>query len=232
MLILAIDTALEACAVAILDTEANSLRAHESQAMARGHAEALMPMIDRVMKAAELPFAALDRIAVTVGPGSFTGLRVGISAARGLGLAAERTVVGVTTLSAYAAPLLSESGGPIVSLIDARHDHVYMQVVGADGTALVRPRIAPMTDVFESARFGAPRLIGNAARMAADRWPGDATAPAGVEQLTAPDIAWVAWLGVAADPQTSKPRPLYLRAVDAKPQAATALTEPALSASP
>ena len=100
MLILAIDTALEACAVALLDTEANSLRAHESQAMARGHAEALMPMIDRVMKAAELPFTALDRIAVTVGPGSFTGLRVGISAARGLGLAAEKPVVGVTTLSA------------------------------------------------------------------------------------------------------------------------------------
>jgi tRNA threonylcarbamoyladenosine biosynthesis protein TsaB len=232
MLILAIDTALEACAVAILDTEANSLRAQESQAMARGHAEALMPMIDRVMKAAELSFEALDRIAVTVGPGSFTGLRVGISAARGLGLAAAKTVVGVTTLSAYAAPLLSESGGPIVSLIDARHDHVYMQVVGADGTALVRPRVAPMTDVFDSVQFGAPRLIGNAARMAAERWPGDASAPAGVEQQPAPDITWVAWLGAAADPETSKPRPLYLRAVDAKPQAATTPTEPVLSASP
>ena len=200
MLILAIDTALEACAVALLDTEANSLRAHESQAMARGHAEALMPMIDRVMKAAELPFTALDRIAVTVGPGSFTGLRVGISAARGLGLAAEKPVVGVTTLSAYAAPHLSESGGPIVSLIDARHDHVYMQVVGGDGAALVRPRIAPMADVFDAARFGAPRLVGNAARIVADRWPADMAQPAGVEQRPAPDIAWVAWLGVAADP--------------------------------
>jgi tRNA threonylcarbamoyladenosine biosynthesis protein TsaB len=229
MLILAIDTALEACAVAILDAEANALRAHESQAMARGHAEALMPMIERVMQQAALSFTALDRIAVTVGPGSFTGLRVGISAARGLGLAAERPVVGVTTLSAYAAPHLSEAGGPIISLIDARHDHVYMQVVGGDGAALLRPRVAPVADVFAQAAFGAPRLVGNAARLVADRWPADMPAPAGVEQQAAPDIAWVAWLGVAANPAASKPRPLYLRPPDAKPQAPA---QPALSAAP
>src|SRR5436190_24263741 len=107
MLILAIDTALEACAVAVLDTETNSLRAQEQQAMARGHAEALMPMIERVMQTAALAFTALDRIAVTVGPGSFTVLRVGISAARGLGLAADKPVMGVTTLSAYPAPYLA-----------------------------------------------------------------------------------------------------------------------------
>jgi tRNA threonylcarbamoyladenosine biosynthesis protein TsaB len=227
MLILAIDTALEACAVALLDAEAGALRAHEVQAMARGHAEALMPMIERVMKAAETPFTALDRIAVTVGPGSFTGLRVGISAARGLGLAADKPVVGVTTLSAFAAPFLSESGGPIISLIDARHDHVYMQVVGGDGAALVRPCIAPIADVFAHADLGAPRLVGNAARLVADRWPADVTPPASIEQQGAPDIGWVAWLGVAADPSSSKPRPFYLRAVDAKPQAATAPAQPA-----
>ena len=229
MLILAIDTALEACAVAVLDSEANALRAHESQPMARGHAEALMPMIDRVMQAAGQPFAALDRIAVTVGPGSFTGLRVGISAARGLGLAADKPVAGVTTLSAYAAPYLSDAGGPIVSLIDARHDHIYMQAVDSDGTPLIRPRVAPIADVFTSVRFGAPRLVGNAARMVADRWPGDIPPPASVAQQAAADIAWVAWLGVAADPAAARPRPLYLRQPDARPQVATAQ---ALSAAP
>jgi tRNA threonylcarbamoyladenosine biosynthesis protein TsaB len=222
MLILAIDTALEACAVALLDANATTLRAHETQAMARGHAEALMPMIERVMKAADTPFAALDRIAVTVGPGSFTGLRVGISAARGLGLAADKPVVGVTTLSAFAAPFLSDGGGPIISLIDARHDHVYMQVVGGDGAALVRPRVAKVADVFAHAHFGAPRLVGNAAQLVADRWPADIAQPESVEQQAAADIGWVAWLGVAADPSASKPRPLYLRAVDAKPQAVAA----------
>jgi tRNA threonylcarbamoyladenosine biosynthesis protein TsaB len=219
MLILAIDTALEACAVALLDSETGAFRAHESQLMARGHAEALMPMIDRVMRAAGLSFGQLDRIAVTVGPGSFTGLRVGISAARGLGLAADKPVVGVTTLSAYAAPFLSEGGGPIISLIDARHDHVYMQVVGSDGAALVRPCVVPIADVFAHALPGAPRLVGNAAALVADRWPADQVLPAGVAQQAAPDIAWIAWLGAAADPSASKPRPLYLRAVDAKPQA-------------
>src|SRR3569833_864960 len=104
MLILAIDTALDHCAAAVLDSDAAVMRAQQSLPMKRGHAEALMPLIARVMKEAGLPFAALDRIAVTTGPGSFTGLRVGLSAARGIALAAGTPVVGVTTLTAYAAP--------------------------------------------------------------------------------------------------------------------------------
>src|SRR5690606_15797448 len=104
MLVLAIDTALHACAAALLDTSTGAPRAHERVDRARGHAAALMPLIARVMEAGDTPFTHLDRIAVTTGPGSFTGLRVGLSAARGLGLAADRPVIGVTTLSAYAAP--------------------------------------------------------------------------------------------------------------------------------
>ena len=104
MLILAIDTALDACAAAVLDTAPAKVIAQESLPMKRGHAEALMPLIARVMKQSGIAFAALDRIAVTTGPGSFTGLRVGLSAARGIALAADKPVVGVTTLTAYAAP--------------------------------------------------------------------------------------------------------------------------------
>src|SRR6266852_3656015 len=111
MLILAIDTALDACAAAVLDIDAGRLIAQESQAMKRGHAEALMPLIARVIKAAGIAFAALDRIAVTTGPGSFTGLRVGLSAARGIALAADKPVVGLTTLAAYAAPVVSDNAG-------------------------------------------------------------------------------------------------------------------------
>ncbi|MGY4367005.1 hypothetical protein ACVW1A_003070 [Bradyrhizobium sp. LB1.3] len=116
MLILAIDTALEACAAAVLDTDAGQLLAQEQLLMKRGHAEALMPMIARVMLSANLAFTSLDRIAVTMGPGSFTGLRVGISAARGLALAAKRPAVGLTTLSAYAATVVGQSGtAPVIS---------------------------------------------------------------------------------------------------------------------
>src|SRR6266849_3006699 len=160
MLILAIDTALDACAAAVLDTNASQLIAVESLVMKRGHAEALMPLIARVMRDARLPFAALDRIAATTGPGSFTGLRVGLSAARGIALAAGKPVVGVTTLTAYAAPVVSESGEqPIVSAIDARHDHVYLQVVSGNGGALLTPRVAPVSEALEAARFGAPHLV-------------------------------------------------------------------------
>jgi tRNA threonylcarbamoyladenosine biosynthesis protein TsaB len=218
MLMLAIDTALDACAAAVLDTDANKLIARESQAMKRGHAEALMPLIARVMKEAGLPFAALDRIAVTTGPGSFTGLRVGLSAARGIALAASRPAVGVTTLSAYAAPCVGQNGGhPVISVIDARHDHVYFQVVGADGDALIDPRLAPIDEALEASRFGAPHLVGNAARMLAERWPTHALPPSSVDAQAAPDIAWVAWMGAAIDPDAAPPRPYYLRQPDAKP---------------
>ena len=219
MLVLAIDTALGACAAALLDTDANRLIVQETLPMARGHAEALMPLLERLMKAGNLRFAALDRIAVTTGPGSFTGLRVGLSAARGLALAANKPVVGVTTLSAFAAPLVSENTAPpVLSAIDARHDHVYFQMVSGSGGTLVRPRIAPIAEVLAAARFGAPRIVGNAAKILADRWPAH-TPPVEILQQSAPDIAWVAWLGAAVSPNTAPARPYYLRAPDAKPQA-------------
>jgi tRNA threonylcarbamoyladenosine biosynthesis protein TsaB len=218
MLILAIDTALDACSAAVLDSGASKLIAQESQPMKRGHAEALMPLIARVMGEAAIAFAALDRIAVTTGPGSFTGLRVGLSAARGIALAAGKPVVGITTLTAYAAPVVSVNAvQPVISAIDARHDHVYVQVVGGDGSSLMTPRVAPIEETLGASRFGAPHLVGNAAQILADRWPKDALPPFQVDALPAPDIAWVAWLGAAVDPDTAPARPYYLRAPDAKP---------------
>jgi tRNA threonylcarbamoyladenosine biosynthesis protein TsaB len=218
MLILAIDTALDACAAAVLDTGTSKVIAMESQAMKRGHAEALMPLIARVMKETGIPFAALDRVAVTSCPGSFTGLRVGLSAARGIGLAAGKPVVGLTTLSAYAAPIVSEGAEqPVISAIDARHDHVYLQVVSGNGSSLVRPMVASMEEALAASRFGAPHLVGNAAKILAERWPSDAPPPFKVDAQPAPDIIWVAWLGAAVNPDTAPAKPYYLRAPDAKP---------------
>jgi len=217
MLILAIDTALDACSAGVLDTDAAGLIALESQPMKRGHAEALMPLIARVIKQAGIAFASFDRIAVTTGPGSFTGLRVGLSAARGIALAADKPVVGLTTLTAYAAPVVSENAEqPVISAIDARHDQVYFQVVSGDGSSLIRPRVAPIEEALRASRFGAPHLVGNAAGILADRWPADALPPFRVDAQPAPDIAWVAWLGAAVNPDTAPARPYYLRAPDAK----------------
>src|SRR4051812_43974536 len=141
MRVLAIDTALGACSAAVLDTERGGLT-EESVPMERGHAEALMPLIARVMAQAKMKFADLERIAVTTGPGSFTGLRVGISAARGISLASKKPAIGLTTLSAYAAPYIHQDDTmPVTVAIDARHDHVYLQIFGPGGRTLVAPRI-------------------------------------------------------------------------------------------
>jgi tRNA threonylcarbamoyladenosine biosynthesis protein TsaB len=167
---------------------------------------------------------------VTTGPGSFTGQRVGLSAARGIALAAAKPAVGLTTLSAYAAPLISESDEhPVISAIDARHDHVYLQVVSGNGSSLVRPKIAPIEEALEASRFGAPHLVGNAAKLLAERWQKQAPPPIKVDAQPAPDIAWVAWLGAAVNPATAPAKPYYLRAPDAKPSQQMAASEPSPS---
>jgi len=154
---------------------------------------------------------------VTTGPGSFTGLRVGLSAARGIALAANKPVVGLTTLTAFAAPVVSQNAEqPVISAIDARHDQVYFQVVGGNGSSLIPPRVAPIEEALGASRFGAPHLVGNAANILAERWPAHAPPPFKVDAQAAPDIAWVAWLGAAVSPNTAPARPFYLRAPDAK----------------
>src|SRR5918999_4803727 len=189
MLVLAIDTALAACSVAVLDTDMPGMRAMESLPMQRGHAEALMPMVARVMDAAKLEFAALDRIAVTTGPGSFTGLRVGIAAARGIALAAGKPTVGLSTLSAYAAPQIAQRDSiPVVAAIDARHNHVYLQVFGAGARTLVSARIAPMREAVRAAPLGPVRVVGSAAKEIAANWPSGAQLPSLVDPQPAPDI--------------------------------------------
>jgi tRNA threonylcarbamoyl adenosine modification protein YeaZ len=224
MRVLAIDTALEACSAAVLDTEQGGISARESLPMVRGHAEALLPLIARVMDSAGLEFAALDRIAVTTGPGSFTGLRVGIAAARGIALAAGKPAVGLSTLAAYAAPLIAaDDTVPVVAVIDARHDHVYLQVFGPGGRTVVTPRVASLREALRAAATGAPRLIGTAAEMLAAAWPAGQRAPRLVDARRAPDVDWVARLGAAATDTGVPPKPLYLRAPDAQPQNAAQL---------
>jgi tRNA threonylcarbamoyl adenosine modification protein YeaZ len=224
MRVLAIDTALGACSAAVLDTDLGAVIASESTVMSRGHAEAVMPMIARVMDQAGIDFSSLDRVAVTTGPGSFTGLRVGIAAARGIALAAGRPAIGLTTLSGFAAPHIAEDDTKsVVAVIDARHDHVYLQVFGPGGRTLVPARIAPLREAVRAAMSGTVRIVGNAANLMATSWPSAQSAPELVEQCAAPDIGWVARLGAAATEGHNPPKPLYLRAPDAQPQDAARL---------
>jgi tRNA threonylcarbamoyladenosine biosynthesis protein TsaB len=224
MRLLALDTALAACSAAVLDTADGGIIASESLAMTRGHAEALMPLVARVMQTSGLAFRDLDRIVVTTGPGSFTGMRVGIAAARGFGVATKVPVVGVTTLSAYAAPYLgTDDRSPVIVVIDARHAHVYLQAFAPGGRTLIAPRIAPLSEAVRAASEAASHIVGSAAQLVAAGLAQTAPRPMTVDARDAPDIAWIAQMGAVAPDSQTPPKPQYLRAPDAQPQNAAQL---------
>jgi len=217
--VLAIDTALSACSAGVVAHDAEAPLAVESRLMGRGHAEALLPLVERVMASVEGGFASLDRVAVTIGPGSYTGLRVGIAAARSIGLAAGVPVVGVSTLSALIAPLISgDARRLLAAAIDARHGQVYFQLVAPGGRTIIPPTIVSIRDAVRLIGIGPVALNGSGApAIAVEALTSgtDAIVPSGTGR---PDIVWVARLGLAADPAQALPKPLYLQGPDAKPQ--------------
>jgi tRNA threonylcarbamoyladenosine biosynthesis protein TsaB len=206
MIVLGLDTCLSSCSVAVLDGE--RVLAAGREVMARGHQERLAPMAREVMADAGLAFGRLDRIAVTVGPGSFTGLRVGVAFAKGLALALDKPAVGIGTLEALAA----EAEGLVFAAIDARRGQLYLQGF-EDGRALMAPDA--LTAEVAAARVaelsqGRPfTLVGSGAALLAEVSPAAKLIPA--EGADARDVARLA-LGRAPGPL----RPLYLRAPDAK----------------
>jgi tRNA threonylcarbamoyladenosine biosynthesis protein TsaB len=212
--LLAADTALGACSVAILEDD--HVLTHRYAAMQRGHAEALAPMVDDAMHQAGLTFAELDRLAVTTGPGTFTGQRVGLAFMRGLRLALNKPLLGITTLEAMASQACAESGLNIAAALhDAKRGEAYALLV-KDGAVVFGPAIAPLDEIVARIRNGieAPislALAGTAAETAATRLSGTV-----VTSVLHPDALWVARLArIAAEP-TEVPRPLYLRPADAK----------------
>ena len=161
--------ALGATSAGLFESDTRAEVVAETLPMQRGHAEALVPLVERLMNRAGAGFADLSRVVVTVGPGSFTGLRIGISAARGFALARSVPVVGVSTLSAYAAPFIAASDSSIVAVaIDAHHGEVFFQVFAPGGRTMVSPlssswRIVRMTPCCASStcarRTGPSRSI-------------------------------------------------------------------------
>ncbi len=219
MRILAIDTTLGACSVAVLEAGNSAPLAFASLPMDKGHAEALLPMLRKVIEGLDGGFASLGRVAVAVGPGSFTGIRVGISAGRAIGLALKIPVVGVSTLAAYAAPLIANLEGEVVAVaIDARHGNVFFQAFAPGGRMLVSPRLTSLKEAARSIGSGSVRLAGTAAAsLAIETWNTGLQAQI-ADGGANPDIFWVARLGLSANPETAVPKPLYLRAPNATPQ--------------
>jgi tRNA threonylcarbamoyladenosine biosynthesis protein TsaB len=203
--ILVIDTCLAACQVGIV--RAGQLVAGASEPMERGHQERLAPMAAEVMASAGLSFSDVAKIVVTLGPGSFTGLRVGLAFAKGLHVATGAPLAGIGTLAALAA----SAEGVAAGVIDARRGLVYFQAFDG-GRPLGEPEIAPIAEAAEALR-GAGRLtlVGPGAALLADALP-----EAEVVGRAAPDLAALAGLAERAAP-AGDPRPLYLRAPDARP---------------
>lgn len=209
MIVLAIDTAGAGCYAALYDPDQDAVLGAAGADIGRGHAERLMEFVDAALEAAGVDIRAIGRIAVTVGPGSFTGIRVGVAAARGLALALGVPAVGVSTLAALAA----DRQRPLLVAMDAKRGEVYWQLFAADGTATT-PAIATLAEARAIAAGHDGAITGSAAHLLREGAPQDAD---GVS------IAAVARLGARLDPQDHQPKPLYLRGPDAKPQAGFAI---------
>lgn len=216
MLVLAVDSALGAASVAILDASRDAILARRCESMDRGHAERLALLIVETLAEAGLAARDCGRMVATIGPGSFTGLRVAISAILGMAAVTGAATVGVSTLEALAAPHVRR--GVTLAVIDARHDHVFAGLYGADGEALQPPGYhSAAAAALLAAEAGAAAVVGSGAALVATCWPASQPRPLVIDPVAYPDIDVVARLGAAADPAFHPAKPLYLKAVAATP---------------
>lgn len=213
MRVLAFETAAGGCSACLWQDGA--VLAQAGGAMVHGQAEALVPLLQQVLADAGLDWADIDRIAVTSGPGSFTGLRVGLATARGLAVATGLPVVGVTTLEAFAHALPEAAraqAGTVLAAVDTRRDDVYVQAfAGATLTPLSEPLALDIADIpgwLESIGAPAPVVVCGDGPALDPAWPRPLDpAP--------PDVTVVAALGAAAPVPAEPPSALYIRPPDA-----------------
>ena len=218
-MVLALDSAGSGCSVVVASGE--TVLGAESDTAMHGQAEKLLPMVDSVMRRAGLPASALDNIGVTVGPGSFTGIRIGLAAARGIAHATGAPVIGVTGFEAVAAGLAGSSlgAGFILIALESRREDLYVQLFDHAGVARWDPT-ATMPAALEERLAGiigaAPLLVaGDAAQRAVSNLSQrpDTMVAAG----SAPNAAGVLQAALCRSrlgAPSANPVPLYLRRPD------------------
>lgn len=225
MRLLAIDTSSEACSVGVAEGDRVISR---SEIIGRGHAEILFGMIENALAAAGLGVGDLDRVAVTVGPGSFTGVRVGVAAARGLALALGQKAVGIGTLAVHAEEARSLAGSvPVMALLAAGRGEIYGAAYAADGGEMLAPQAA-VPEIFaawlrDRPARGAPLTLAGSGADSVLAALGEGKSLPVAHRHAIPDVASLCRLALAAPAPSASPRPLYLRAPDAKPQGAAAI---------
>ena len=221
MNVLAFDTCLAACSAALISGDPERCF-HRFALIDRGHSETLFPMIKAVMEEAELGFDDLDLLAVTRGPGTFTGVRAGIAAARGFALACGVPVVSASSLEVMALVCRerlgpSECASGFLVAHDARRGELYVQLFNTDAEAVSEPALATPGEAV--ALVGELSLVAGsgASLVAAEAKRADADLRAALPELV-PDAAHLARLAMRRKPLDKPVSPLYLRAPDAKPQ--------------
>ena len=198
---LVIDTALDACTVALVENGVCLYVRHD--VMGRGQADRLVPMVADVLTEAGSP--AIGTIAVSVGPGSFTGIRVGIAAAKAFGLAWDVPVIGVSTMDALAAAVEAVHPGPLVVVHDAKRAHVYVQCF-VDGAAIDAPAVLTPEQAADRIRAHGPAVGTGVALLP----------PVPVLDIT--PFPLPLFMAVCAARQPRDTTPLYVRAPDAVPR--------------
>lgn len=197
MNILSLDCAGAGCGVCVWQD--GRILSEKHEAMDRGQDRRLMPLIDEALSIARLSFDQIDRIVVTRGPGSFTGLRIGLAAARGIGLAAQKPVIGLDRFALFRRHFPQ---GEVLVVLQSRRDELYCRHFPADGSS----QTATMMTREDIAAFAAAHA--NAALV------GDVNDIPGLQTLTLPEHVWAAELSCDADPEIEQALPLYVRAPD------------------
>jgi tRNA threonylcarbamoyl adenosine modification protein YeaZ len=221
MLLLALDTAGPDCAAALLRANGEPhLLARTVERIGRGHAERLIPVVEATLREAGIGYPDIGRIAVTTGPGSFTGIRVGVAAARALALALDVSAIGIGSLEALASGVGGSRGsGTAVAALDAKRGEIYAMALDlASGDVTLPPRAASARAVADAlANCAEPFfLTGSGAPLLAAALAGRAFEIVGTRET--PDIADVAALALRSV-ASAAPVPFYIRGADAKPQA-------------
>lgn len=215
MKLLAIDTSAHICSVCILDVEADDILASEMRDIGRGHAEVLMELINACLDTSNITYQDLSRIGVTIGPGSFTGVRVGMSVARGFGLSLKIPVLGISTLDACEAKAnQSDYDGKLVTLLDAKRSELYCKISGE------APFAASYAEIAKNISIINPSLCGSGAAILNEHCQLEYPV---IHDDEACEIEIIAKLASKLSDSEASPEPLYLRSADAKVQAGFAL---------
>lgn len=222
MKILALDTAARFCAAAVYDAGRDVVLGEASEDIGKGHAEVLMDYVERALSQAGLSIREIDRIAVNVGPGSFTGVRIGVSAARGFALALGCPAIGITAFEALAAETQALTPvRPVTVLLDAHRGEIYVQSFDAAGKAASAPSVMARdeAEAFAAALASETVLAGSAAGAV-----NEALGSPFALGVTGPTGRIGTYARLAAGRTAGEaPKPLYMRGPDAKPQTGFAL---------